>query len=188
MSRTSEDPAAAGGPSGPADRGTGGVGEAVAKLAGRLDIGYPGDLVVAFRIGNATAIELARQPFPAIDGDLDRIRRPTLQTDMHPAELGIDQVPGEIQALARTAHHPHPFGFPVAGHGERPARLQGRERADQALDPPVILGNPETPWRCRWRGYGRRSGRRTAGRCRRPTPWRGLSGAPSRLRRTRPRP
>src|SRR3954462_7159908 len=186
MSRTSEDPAAAGCPSGPADRGTGGVGEAVAKLAGRLDIGYPGDLVVAFRIGDATAIELARQPFPAIDGDLDRIRRPTLQTDMHPAELGIDQVPVEMQALARTAHHLQPFGFPVAGHGERPARLQGRERA--ALDHPVILGNPETPWRCPWRGYGRRSGRRAAGRWRRPTPWRGLSGAPSRLRRTRPRP
>src|SRR3954462_34677 len=142
MSRTSEDPAAAGCPSGPADRGTGGVGEAVAKLAGRLDIGYPGDLVVAFRIGDATAIELARQPFPAIDGDLDRIRRPTLQTDMHPAELGIDQVPVEMQALARTAHHLQPFGFPFAGHGERPARLQGRERADQALRHPVILGDP----------------------------------------------
>src|SRR3954462_13373001 len=98
MSRTSEDPAAAGCPSGPADRGTGGVGEAVAKLAGPLDIGYPGGLVVTFRMGNATALALARPPLPAIDGALDRIRRPTLQTYMHPAELGIDQVPVEMQA------------------------------------------------------------------------------------------
>src|SRR4051812_17116823 len=90
-------------------------------------------------MGNAAAIELARQPFPTIDIDLDRIRRPALQTDMHPAELGIDQVPVEMQALARAAHHLQPFGFPVAGHRERPARLQGRERADQAH--PVILGN-----------------------------------------------
>src|SRR4051812_35644663 len=109
MSRTAEDPAAAG--SGPADRGTGGVGEAFAKLAGRLD--NPGDLVVAFRRGDAAAIELARQPFPAVD--VDRIRCPALQTDMHPAELGIDQVPVEMQVLARTAHHLQPLGFPVAG-------------------------------------------------------------------------
>src|SRR5690242_11007751 len=90
----------------------------------------------------ASHSRLLTQPFPALDVDLDRIGRPALHTDMHPAEVRIDQIPVEMQALARTAHHLQAPGFAVAGHRERAARLQGREHADETFRHSILRSDP----------------------------------------------
>src|SRR5689334_1285695 len=47
-----------------------------------------------------------------------------------------------MQALAQATNHLQPLGFPVAGHRERAARLQGREHADETFRHSILRSDP----------------------------------------------
>ena len=98
-----------------------GVGEPLTQVEGLGQVIDRDDLVVAAPIADPGPIQLARQPFPAVDVDLDLVGRPGLDPDMHPPELGIDQVQVIVQALARPVDHLQALGLPVGHNRERAA-------------------------------------------------------------------
>jgi hypothetical protein len=100
-----------------------GVGEPLTLLQGLGQVIDRDDLVIAAPIADPGPIQLARQPFPAVDVDLDLVGRPGLDPDMHPPELGIDEVQVIVQALARPVDHLQALGLPVGHNRERAAGL-----------------------------------------------------------------
>src|SRR5690242_18773683 len=106
-----------------------------------------GDLVVAAPVPDARRIELPRQPLAAIDVALDLVRRPGLQLDMHPPELGIDQVQVIVQAGTCAAGGPPPG---VGSAGSVRPRTSGRApgptaRTPTPASPTIPLGNRPRP-------------------------------------------
>jgi hypothetical protein len=59
--------------------GPGPVGEALAQLAGDLEVVDAQQRVVGPQVADASGVELSGQPLPAVDIDLDREGKPALQ-------------------------------------------------------------------------------------------------------------
>jgi len=75
------------------------MGELVAERLGPGQILHPHQRVVVTAIPNPGPVELAGQPFPAVDVDLDLIGQPRLDADMHEPELGVDQIQVVVHAF-----------------------------------------------------------------------------------------
>ena len=112
--------------------GPGPVGEAFAQLLGPLQVLDPQQGVVVTAVADAGAVELARQPLPAVDVDLDLIGHPGLDAHMHEAELGVDQVEVVVHALALPTGGLEAVGGLGLADLERPARL---DHADDTHHP-----------------------------------------------------
>jgi hypothetical protein len=69
-----------------------------------LDIFNPGETVLVLPITDLVVIHHARQPFPAIQTNLDRKRQPGLDTSVHPAEIRIHPVVIDEQTFAQRAY------------------------------------------------------------------------------------
>lgn len=93
--------------------------EFLAEFGRSLQVCEPQYLIVAAREINALAGQLATHPLASIDVDLDRVRCPGLHTHMHPAKLGIDQIPIQVQAFAITPDNFQTMCFSVSHHGKR---------------------------------------------------------------------
>ena len=107
--------------------------ELLAQSGGRLQVSEPQYLVVAALEINALFGELATKPLATVDIDLDRVRCPGLHTHMHPAKLGIDQIPIQVQAFAVTPDNFEAMCLAVTDHCKRGAGLQHREDAHQTF-------------------------------------------------------
>ncbi len=115
------------------------AGKPVGQVLGRSEIADVYEGVVLLAVGNAAAIEAARQPLVAVDVDLDRKRKPRLQLDVDQTELAVEEVEVEVQALAPGGPHERVRLLP--DQRERPARLEHREHTDQPFLNTVPLGN-----------------------------------------------
>jgi hypothetical protein len=130
-----------------------GVIELLGKCRGGLEIRHPENLVVATLEGDTHLRQLPTQPLAAIDVNLSGVRRPSLDTHVHPAKNRVDQIPVQVQAAAITPDDFQTLCLTIAGDGERDARFYDREDADQAFADAVLLGD----------GPGHRFLRSTAG-------------------------
>ncbi len=108
------------------------MGEAVAQLGGALEVVDGQEGVLVAHIADAGLVELAGQPFPAVDVDLDLVGDPALDAHVHEAELGVDQVHVMVQALALAPGHLDAVGLVALADLEAHA---GLDRADEAHDP-----------------------------------------------------
>ena len=115
------------------------MGEAVAQLGGALEVVDGQEGVLVAHIADAGLVELAGQPFPAVDVDLDLVGDPALDAHVHEAELGVDQVHVVVQALALAPGHLDAVGLVALADLEAHA---GLHRADEAHDPlgDAVLG------------------------------------------------
>src|SRR5205823_6318036 len=74
-------------------------------------VGHIDKSVVHLREGDLLSLELACQPFVAIDIDLHRERAPRLDLDMHEAKVAIHQIEVQHQAAPQVRFH---YGMPRA--------------------------------------------------------------------------
>jgi len=93
--------------------------ELFAQFGASIQIREPKNFVVTAREINALLGELATHPLATIDVDLDRVRCPGLHAHMHPAKLGIDQIPVQVQAFAVTPDNFEAMRLAVTDHGKR---------------------------------------------------------------------
>src|SRR5678816_1277136 len=93
------------------------------QALGVLDVGDPGEAVLATLIGDALAIERARQPLATVEPDLDLEREPGLYSDVHEAEHGMLEVVVQVQALALLHLQLELLGFAVAMQPEAEHRF-----------------------------------------------------------------
>jgi hypothetical protein len=91
-----------------------GVVELLGKCRGGFEIRHPENLVVAPLEGDTHLRQLPTQPLPAIDVNLSGVRRPGLDTHVHPAKNRVDQIPVQVQAAAIA-----PDDFQTFEHGHQ---------------------------------------------------------------------
>ena len=104
-----------------------------------FEVGNLGQFVVIARVGHLALIQLARQPLAPVEIDLDFKREPTLETDVYEAELGVQVIQIEMQALAKLAAHFQFMRLGVAFDPKRPARFDHGEDTDQSRCHAVLV-------------------------------------------------
>lgn len=100
-----------------------------------------GEAVVPTAVGKAFAIHGSRQPFAAVETDLDREGQPALNAGVHEAEEGVDQVMIECQTFTETRNEFQFLNVPVAMDIETATGLDTGEDSDQSGGDPVALGD-----------------------------------------------
>jgi len=121
------------------------MGELVAERLGPGQILHPHQRVVVTAIPDPGPVELAGQPFPAVDVDLDLIGQPRLDADMHEPELGVDQIQVVVHAFPFPADRLQPAGAMIAPHLHRPARLDRRQHAHHPFGDRIPLRDLPSP-------------------------------------------
>ena len=102
----------------------------------RLSLGqivHVDEAVVALVEADPRPRQLARQPVAAVQTDVDAVRHPRLQPQVHQAELRVEQIEVEVRTLAELRLQLQPLRRAVPAHGERLARLDALEHRDQPL-------------------------------------------------------
>jgi hypothetical protein len=90
-------------------------------------------VVVTMVVRAALALELALQPLTAVEADLDVEREPGLDPSAHEPEQRVNPVLVDVETLARSELETSLRRILRAVVLERHARLQRRERTDNAL-------------------------------------------------------
>ena len=117
------------------------MGEALAQRGRRFDVVDGQQGVVVADVADAGLVELAGQPLPAVDVDLDIVGDPALDAHVHEAEVGVDEVEVVVQALALPACRLDAPGLHALAHLERHAGLDRADEAHDALGDPVTFGD-----------------------------------------------
>src|SRR6516164_5923655 len=99
------------------------------------------EAVVLPTIAKARGVQLLRQPFPAIDGDVNVQGEPCLQPQVHKAELRMPQVEVVMLAFAGTAVQLQVPRLGVAVDLVGVARLYRAEHANQPRADPLLLSD-----------------------------------------------
>ena len=68
------------------------MGEVFAKIGGLVQVVDPLEGVVVAEVSDPGPVELASEPLAPVDVNLELIRHPALDADMHEAELVVDEV------------------------------------------------------------------------------------------------
>ena len=94
------------------------------EFVGGREVGQRNDLVVATLESDAVLLKLLAHPFATIDVDLNRVRCPGLDAHRYPAQLGMDQIPVQVQTPAVAPNDFEAVRFVIASDGKRGARFQ----------------------------------------------------------------
>ena len=107
---------------------------------GATEIFQPDKTVVALHVAEAGAVELAREPEPAVDADHHLKRKPGLQPQVHQPELGVLKIEIVVQALARFQLEVELMRGVIAADEIGQARFHAIEDPDQTLGDAVTRG------------------------------------------------
>ena len=115
------------------------LGEAMGEGLGAPRVLDAQESVVALPVGNCVLAEFAGQPVVAVEADLNREGKPGLQAQVHEAQLPVNEVEVETQALASGVDETR---TPLAiDHLEALAGFHRGKDADESLRNPVADGN-----------------------------------------------
>jgi hypothetical protein len=117
------------------------VHEPVAQLARGVEILDGEQRVVPPHVAHATTVELAGQPFAAVDVDLALVWDLPLDADVHEPELGVDQIQVVVQALAFPPEQFEVAGLVALVDLEAEARLHRADETDDPFADAVALGD-----------------------------------------------
>src|SRR5437588_13044193 len=90
-------------------------------------------------VADTDLVELAGQPLPPVNPDLDGVGQPCLDADVHEPELGIDQVQVVVNALALARTDLETMGAGIGLAIEGPGWLDDADHTDQSFAHPVFL-------------------------------------------------
>jgi hypothetical protein len=109
--------------------------ESLANPAGCAQVVDVDEGVVVAHIADALLAQLPGEPFPSVDVDLNLEGEPALKSHVHEAQLGVDQVEIEVEALSQARRDSS------ADQAKAGGDLESGEDADQAFGHLVPLGN-----------------------------------------------
>ena len=114
-------------------------GQAVEDALGSWQVFDAGETVVALFVLDAGPVHLSGQPFASVEAHLDGERQPGLQPYVHQAELAVDEIEIQVQALAHGGDQSQLPGFSVPTNRVGLAGLDAGQDADQPLFDAVLL-------------------------------------------------
>jgi hypothetical protein len=110
----------------------------VEQLLGARQVLNPGKAVVPATILDAGGVQLAGEPFAAVETDLDQKGEPGLEPQVEQAQSLVKKVEVEVHALAPLELEFQFFGFPIAPDKPGTAGFDGAQYGDQAALDPVL--------------------------------------------------
>jgi hypothetical protein len=125
--------------------------EAICEPLSTPGIFEPEEGVLQFPVAEPAVVELAGEPLVAVDVDLDGERAPGLQADMEEAEVRIEEV--EVEEEALPPRGTDRWAAAPVGEAKTAARLDRREDTDEPLGDPVAYGDRPGALVLAYRGF-----------------------------------
>jgi len=111
----------------------------VHERLGAGQVGDGGEAVVGAFVGDALGVELAREPFAAVDAEVNEEWEPGLEAHVHQAEDGMHEVEVEVGAFAPVEPEVEFFVGAAAADEPGAARLDATEHGEEALAHRVLV-------------------------------------------------